>query len=438
MLRASLFLFAVVTVIGLGFVLDPRDPQAIAEPENIQRAFGPANFNLAHAELDRLVGGKRTRLAASPQEWLRQEDLALALFDRYSLVGGTRDLIEAKHLIEAALAAAPYPSGPTLSSAQLALAGHDLDGSEQALERFRKTRVKSQADQASEMALSGDIAFQRGDLVQAGADYRQAELLASAPGLGIRRANHALWSGHPEDAARLLDDVLESYPLAPQDFARIALQRANIALAAGQIPEASRWIETARVAFPGYWLADAYAAQNHVATDDWKAAVTELTQLAARTQEPQLHDTLAGIFLHLGKQEQAQVHIRAARRLWQARLAAAPASYRLHAAEHFLDFGDPARALELSSVEAARRPFGEVLEVHASALIANDRSADALRWLDQVESAGYRSVSLYLARAQALRIFGRDKAAQRAVDAALQINPMAMMPVRKLLRFGHY
>jgi len=105
---------------------------------------------------------------------------------------------------------------------------------------------------------------------------------------------------------------------------------------------------------------------------------------------------------------------------------------------HHLDFGDPAIALELAREEVAARPFGEAIEVLASALNANDRPAEALRWLERAEAEGWRAVSLDLARSESLAMLGRDREAKTFLDRAKKINPLAGTEERKLVRFGHF
>ena len=221
-------------------------------------------------------------------------------------------------------------------------------------------------------------------------------------------------------------------------FADAALLMANLSYAQGDLPRAQEWIAAARNEFADYWLADAYAAQTLAATGEGEEAVARLTELAQRTGEPDVIDVLTGVLLHRGEKASAERWSARAGAAWEARMVEAREAYRLHAAEHYLDFGDPARALALAREEVAARPFGEAIEVLASALTATGRPEQALAWLERAEADGWRAVSLDLARSDALEALGQKREARRYLDRARAVNPMAGSEERKLIRFGHF
>ena len=401
-------------------------------------SFGPSSYAAAVERADEAVANGTARLAAAPGEWLPQEVLALGLIERFRLTGSEADLAEAGRLLRAGLAAAPDPAGPSLSAAQIALMLHDLGTADAALARYDRTAVKLPDEQAAAWALSGDIAFQRGRIDEAEHLYGKAH--AALPGFGsaARLANVALWRGQPDRAVALASKQLQEVRVTPQDRARAALLLADFSYAAGRLDEAGEWIARAEDAFSGFWLVEAYAAQQLAAEGKTDAAIAALEKLARRTSEPEVIDTLAGLLRHSGRTEDADRWTLVAARLWDKKLADARDAYRLHAAEHHLDFGDPAMALALAREEVAKRPFGEAIEVLASAYLANDRPAEALAWLEQAERQGYRAVSLDMARGEVLEALGRDGDARRYYRRATTLNPDAAGDLRKLLRFGHY
>ena len=78
--------------------------------------------------------------------------------------------------------------------------------------------------------------------------------------------------------------------------------------------------------------------------------------------------------------------------------------------------------------------FGEAIEVFASALNANDRPADALRWLERAEAEGWRAVSLDLARSEALAMLGRDREAKTFLEKYTPSTPNEdIEEIRKIL-----
>jgi len=404
----------------------------------VRAGFGPASHFAALQRTDEAIATGRARLNAAPGEWLPQEVLALGLMERFRLTGSQSDLTEAGRLLDAGLTAAPDPAGPSLTAAQHALMLHDLDAADAALARFERTAVKLPDEQAAAWALTGDVAFQRGRIGEAERLYRQAHGARPDFGSTARLANVALWRGQPDRALALAKNGLRGVRLTPQDRARAALLLADFSYAAGRLDEAGEWIERAEESFTGFWLVEAYAAQQLAAEGETDAAIATFERLAEQTAEPEVIDTMVGLLRHVGRTEEAVRLTRIATRLWDAKLAEARDAYRLHAAEHHLDFGDPVTALALAREEVAKRPFGEAIEVLASAYLANGRPTEALIWLARAEQQGYRAVSLDMARGEVLEALGREGEAQRFYRRAKTLNPDAAGDLRKLLRFGHY
>ncbi len=441
MRTAAALTIAVVALIGTGFLLDRGDVDtayAAVAVEDIEHGFGAADFDAALADADAKVSRKRARMQAAPGQWLHQEILALALMERHRLGGDAADLEEAAGLLEDGLRLAPEPSGPSLSQAALALDWHDLESAQRALDRFDRSVAPHPRDRAEALALHGDIAFQKGALSEASEWYRKTTDLRASTGGVMRQAQVALWSGDPDRAIRISETSIADRRSAPADFAMAALMLANLSYAKGDLARARDWIDAANSRFANYWLGETYLAQQIAAEGQVEEGIARLKAIADETGEPSVMDALTGFLLHAGRTEEAELWSARSARRWDALMKDHPDAYRLHAAEHHLDFGDPAKALELSRQEIAKRPFGEAIEVHASALIANARPAEALGWLERAEANGWQSVSLDLARAEALAELGRDSEAERFVARARSINPDALDPVRKLIRFGHF
>lgn len=430
-----------MSVAGAGWLMTTSDSRAEAAltSKDIDRGYGPDDYAGSIAEADRDVARLRTRVDAAPDEWLRRELLGASLLDRFSLTGSHEDLLEAQAMLAEADRLAPDPSGPNLAAAHLAMTTHDPAAVAEALDMFDRTADRrTRIDRAAAAGLRGDIAFQRGELGTAGDLYGTAAGLFDDTGAAFRRANLALWSGEPTRARGTIEGALRGERLAPRPFAQSALLMANIAYAAGDLDRAREWIDAAGERYSGWWLVEAYDAQQMAAEGDWDEGIGRLAALAERTSQPEVMDVLAGMLIHRDRSDDAQLWTARAEAAWRERLSQSRSAYRLHAAEHFLDFGDPEMALRLAAEEIALRRAGEVVEVYASALIANGRAGEALAELDRAGDAGWHSVSLHLARAEALTELGRTDEAEQAEQAALALSPLALDPRRKLLRFGHY
>jgi tetratricopeptide (TPR) repeat protein len=439
-MRLAMLLFAAVLAIAaLGYLTDRGETRAAVAIADLERAWGPTDYGAVLESADRRVDAKRERLAGAADQWLHQEVLASALFERFRLAGDGADLDEARSLLDTAMKSAPAPSGPTLTRAAVALADHDLAATAKALDRFERTAPRRSAvDRSEAIAIRGDIAFQQGDVRKAGDLYAEADALSPAPGTRLRIANASLWTGDAAGARDMAEAMLEANPMGPLGFARMALLMANFSYAQGDIERAGEWIAAAQDRFDGFWLADAYAAQNRAAEGDFGSAIAQLTAIAEATGEPEVMDTLSGILLHRGETEAAARWTSRSERAWREKLDASRSAYRLHAAEHYLDFGDPGVAVALAREEVAARPFGEAIEVLASALTETGEPAAALKWLERADAAGWRAVSLDLARWEALNALGRKDEAAEFLARAKRTNPLAGTEERKLVRFGHF
>lgn len=436
------FAVAAIAVIGVGVAIDRNDgtdAAAAVMPSDIPLGYGDKGYRQMVASVDDTVRSRRNRLDASKGGWLHREALAIALMDRFALTGEMADMEEARDLLDTGLADAPVPSGPTLTRAALAMSLHDLSTTSRMIERFALAAPRrTSADRAVAEAFRGDVAMQRGELVRAKQHYEKAAVNSSGVGAGMRQADVALWSGNPPEAARLSEDTLANSRVQPWHFAKAALQRANIAYAAGDLETAGTWIDAANEAFPGFWVFEAYAAQNRASQGEWDEGIAQLEKLAQTTGEPDVIDLLAGMLAHGGRESEAAEWSSRAEIGWKKKLSEGRDAYRLHAAEHYLDFGDVGTALNLAREEYGKRRSGEVGEVYASALTANGRPRDALRVLKDTYRRGWRSVSLDLAHADAHRALGNEDEAERWEARSLELSPLALDPRRKLLRFGHY
>src|SRR5687768_11380668 len=77
---------------------------AALDPAALQPWFGPRSFAEAAMQADQKVAGARESLAVAPGEWVRGEELALALIGRWRLRGDYADLAEAERLLAAGMA----------------------------------------------------------------------------------------------------------------------------------------------------------------------------------------------------------------------------------------------------------------------------------------------------------------------------------------------
>ena len=436
---AWVLLLAVVLAIGAGAALDRLRGvgEAPLDPGAIRTGFGPKTFAEAIVMAERDVAEARMSYAYAPYEWLRGEVLAGALMERWRLTNDYADLAEAERLLDAGLATTPDPAGPAVSKAALAVLVHRLDQAEAALARARRSAAPDPADIADATALAGDVALQRGQLDHAAGLFAQADRLVGTSGTGMRNAMLIAGRGAPRSATAALESLIARPRQQPATLAALMLQRANLAYAAGDWAEAGRWVGAAQRTFPGYWLADAYAAQQFALAGRNAEATRAYIIVAERTGRPEVMDALAHLLRLQGRGAESRAWAAKAAAGWSERAALFPEAVAHHRAEHELAVGSASRALALAQADARARPHAPNLVLLARALVAAGRPREALAALDRADAQGWVSAGQLMARAEVAAALGDTATSEAARAKALAINPRAADPRARLIWFGH-
>lgn len=410
-----------------------EEAQPPLDPAELRAGPGPRTFAEALANAEREVAGARAQLDAHPGEWLRMEHLARALLARHRLTGEAAHLAEADRILDRAMEIAPWPSGPALSRAAVSLAAHDLAAAERALDRFEASAVPApDAEQIDARSMRCEIAYQRGRLAEARA-------LCGENGddsLALRRANLAAKTGDNAQAVRLVEDFLRRPGHSPQTLATLALQRASVALAEGDWQESGRWVRAADSVFPGYWLSEAYVAQQYALEGNRQEARRRYLDLAQRTGNPDVVDALARLDVADGRAEQARGWAEQAGAAWEARSRLLPLAYASHHSEHLLLHGDRRRALELAATDYRRRPHPSAIVHYAYALWRNGNPERALAVIRAGEANGFLTADMKLAEVLALGALGRASEAGEAMAQARRLNPRIDSFRQQFVAFG--
>jgi len=433
-----LLVLAVAIAIVMGVGIDRwRGASAVVDPATIRAGFGPASYGEAIARADQDVAGAREGLSLAPGEWTHGEALALALLARWQLANDYVDLKEATGLLERGVADAPDPAGPMLAQAQLEITVHRLDRADAALARFGRSVVPLAAETASAAALAGDVALQRGNLSAASEKFVQAARIADSPGIGLRGAVLAFRRGERAAGKRALEALLAQPRQPPALLAGLALQRATMAYAEGDWDSAQSCTAAANRAFPGWWLGEAYAAQNEALAGHPNKAIRAYRAIAERTGRPEVMDALAHLLRLEGQGAASRAWAAKAAAGWESRAALFPEAVIQHRAEHELAVGSVAKALALAEADVAARPGAPGIALLARALILSGRPREALRWLDKPRDAGFVSAGMLMLRADALAALGQSEASNAARSAAEALNPRSADPRARLVWFGH-
>jgi hypothetical protein len=428
---------AVGTVIAADYWRDSRDGaaerQAPLDPAELRAGLGAPTFADALANAEREIAGARANLEGHPGEWLRMEQLARALFTRHRLTGDPADLAEADRILERAVELAPWPAGPVLSRAAVSLAAHDLGAAEQALNRFdASANPPPAAELADALSMRCEIAYQRGLLAEARGSCGDSGELS----LALRRANLAAKTGNTTEAARLIEDQLRRPGHSPQAVATLALQRASVALAEGDWQDSGRWARGAERLFPGYWLSEAYVAQQYALEGNREEARRRYRDLAARTGNPDALDALARLADADGRDEEARRWAGQAGAAWRERSRLLPLAYAAHYAEHLLLRGDRREALDLAAADYRRRPHPAAIVHYAYALWRSGEPERALAVVRAGEAKGFLTADMKLAEGLALGALGRAPEAGEAMAQARRLNPRIDSFRQQFVAFG--
>ena len=435
-----LALLAAVLAIAVGAGVDNwRDlrQSASLDPARMRPGFGPASFTESLASTEQRVAAARENVALVPGEWVREEGLAAALLARFRQIGDYRDLGEADAVLTTAMARVPDPTGPVLSRAMFEVLVHRLDRADAALARFARQAVPDDNDRADAAALAGDIALQRGQSAAASEQYARAARTAPSPGIALRRAVLAAHRGERAQGREALEALLAAPRQPPALLAELALHRANLAFAEGDWDGAADWVAAANRVYPGYWLAETYAAQQFALAGRTAEAIRAYRIIATRSQRPEVMDALAHLLRLEGQGAASRAWAAEAAAGWESRAALFPEAVIHHRAEHELAVGSVARALKLAQADVAARPGPQGIALLARALILSGRPREALRSLDRSRDAGFVSAGALMLRADAHAALGDSATSEAAREQALAINPRAADPAARLIWFGH-
>ncbi|WP_144094621.1 tetratricopeptide repeat protein [Croceicoccus sediminis] len=400
-------------------------------------AFGPATHGLALAANADAIALANERVANGPGQWLRQEGLAAALLQRFALTHDYADLKNASDTLRKARGLAPSGSGPWLREAAAAMMNHDLAKAERALNGAAAMAVSpSRPDRAEIAAIRGDIAFYRGEMTGAAHRYREARNLDETSTQPYRRAVLARSQGHFDEARQLFAAAAATGD-TPQMRAQIAMQIGRTDSAQGRYASAAEWYREADRLFPGSPLGAALNAEALALSGDSDGAIAALEKAIAAHRWPEMMDALAMIHRSRGERAESEYWSAQAREIWADRMSMAPLAAQAHAAEHELAFGDPRRALRLTSANLSARPHGEARILMANALLANGQPDKALGQLRAAEREGWRSAPMFAAMAEAAAMTGDDALSTEATEKAERINPEIFKSATRLAWFGH-
>lgn len=435
LIAAAILVFAAAKWIDARQSAPPEGRPAIVLPATV----APPDYAGALTRSDAMLVSNRADAESNKDQWIAFEKLALTLLARARLTGDYGAYQQAADALARAFALAPPKTGPHLARAALNFQVHRLALTEADLDAIGRYAVPESAGIRSEVeAMRGDIAFYRGRYRLALRHYLDADRLAPSTGIDVRQAVLYSRTGAPRKALTMLDRAARADRFTtPQAAAGLILQRGVVALQSGDWATAESEFAKAARQFRGHWLIDSHVAQMRAASGDIGGAIKAYETILARVPNPEAMDALAALHRAQGDFAASRRWADRATPLWEDRLRLFPEAAYGHAFEHYLNFGDPARALDLARRNFAARPYGGAATALGWALLANGRAAEALRVLDAVNASHWISAEQHVAAAQAHALRGDGKAAEAERDKALALNPRILDPAAAMIWFGH-
>jgi tetratricopeptide (TPR) repeat protein len=300
--------------------------------------------------------------------------------------------------------------------AALALSRHDFRG---ALVLARRARTLA-PDSARPLALLGDALVELGRYRAAFAAYDAFAL--RKPGLNAyaRVAYGRELLGDRNGALEAMRLAVAAAPGRGEPTAWARVELGKLHSGRGDLDAARREYRAALAAFPGYVYALEGLAHVEAAGGRLDDAIALAREAAETAPLPQFVITLGDLYLGAG------------------RAAAAAEQYELLAGIRRLLAGNGVRSeLELAlfdadrglpAVREARRAHAERPSVQADdvlgwALVREGRCAEGLRYARRALRLGTRDALLFFHRGMAERCLGRDVAAARWFERAIDLNP---------------
>lgn len=354
---------------------------------------GPTDFALAVEAIDSAIATLEARVEAQPGDVVTLEQLSAQWSRRARFTGQIEDYETADQILEKAYEAAGAAK-PWRSRAVLSYTLHRLDQSEEALDSLEAIPLLSGGSRGENLGLRGDIAYHRSQYADALALYEESldveVTVASAFRLALYYAN----TGQPEQASAFLA-MARAQASSSDNYiqAWLTFQEGVMALERDELDEARRLFTAANERFTGWYLIEEHLAEVNTLQGRYLEAERAYRDIVRRTNLPEFMDALAGVLEAQGNTAEAQQFRDQARAGFEDQLVRLPSAASGHALDHFLENGDPSRAVAVALENLSRRPNGEA-KLKLARAYALTGASEALAPLQEVLESPFRTLEL--------------------------------------------
>jgi tetratricopeptide (TPR) repeat protein len=374
-------------------------------------------------KLDKKIVGFQKMVDSRPKSWLVRGYLIRHLNERARLTGSFKDLARTQEILDEAFSLAPKGSGPLMEAAQFNYSVHRLDKALQYLDQFKNHISVKQQTYIAILFMRANISFHHGQYDEAFEGYQivtSQNAQIGLPGL----ATYYSKIGDFSSAKKHLQQALNQKP-SPDvlHYAWLKLQLGIVAMEVGQYEDALKYLEEGDEAVNGWWLIQEHIAEVYTLLGQDSKAVSIYEEVIKNTGSPQYMDALASCYLRMGSEDKAKELIHQAEELWEARLKQFPEASGGHGVEHYLEFGDSTKALELAKANFKVRPGGEARIFLAQAFIKLGHFDKAVLEIEAVLESSFRTADLHWVASEAYAGVGSIQKSQKQRAKCLQINP---------------
>jgi len=385
------------------------------------------NTGAASTRTEQRIMAAKEAIRRDPSRYQAYDDLAYNLVKQAGETSDRTNLDSAEGALEKSFAIAPKNFQGEKTHVFLLLAEGE----------YSKALVEAKAlnhDTPDDVLLWGYLA----DAETAMGDYDAAETAAqwmlnlrpgNVPGL-LRGAELRTAWGDTEGAITFLEQALQATPVFETgDVAAILTKIAEIRFATGKIEAAEAMDERALNAFPDYYAALESLAQVRTAQGRYAEAV-ELMQkrIAAAPRAENLYE-LAEALERAGRSDDAAQAFASFEKQAREEISHTDNANRELVFYYTDHAANPAEALRIATLEAARRHDARTLDAYAWALYANHDYAAARAQIAKVQAVGVRDPTiLFHAGAIAAQLNDRT-AANRYLNESLELNPFSTSAV---------
>lgn len=389
--------------------------------------FDPATWADELAVLDGTIGLATGKADANAADWLALDTAASTLMSRARLTGSYDDYARAEELLTRAFEAAPEGSGPISTRAALNFTLHRLDRVPADLDHLEARPPQIRPPPYALANRRGALALQLGDYATARPLLTEAvdgkASLGNLSGLALYFSQ----TGDYRTAESLTRRAFEAYHgRRAEPVAWLHLQLGLMDLDRGRYDAAAAHYADAAAVMPGWYLVDEHVAEIHRLQGRTEEAVAVYERVIESTENPEFMDAMAGIERDRQNEETVSAWIERARVAYEGQIERFPEAAYGHALGHFLEFGDPARAVELAEANHTVRPNGEAKVLLADAYLAAGRAADAKVIVEEALASPYRKAELHVTASAVYAALGDAGRAEEQRLAALAINPRAL------------